>query len=249
MKALQGQLERKSPDECIGAYETQLQQNHRNVLAVTESTQSRNSVLWIESSSPENSTSSAWTCMYTWKGRNMTTDTWEKWNETSRKTDRKILADSRPTCSTKAAQGNSSTWPVGYHEAIADGDVRILTSYPISYCLVESDSQVTCSLRTIPQLLIAVIIANTVKFLAMLVMLHFKQPTLVTIGDGVASFLENPDSTTEGMCLANYADFYESTHPNRRPWDPHLRVYIQSKPYRRWFASSSGAQWMLMLML
>lgn len=223
VKAQQNQLDRKIPHECIEVYKPQLQQHYRNVLVVTEFTQPRNSAFWLEKSSPENTDSNGWTCMYTLNGRNMTTF--------------------EPVCGPNEAQKNPSTWSVGYFEAYVDDGVGMLTSYPISYCLVEPHSRATCSLHTIPSLFIAVIIANAVKLGAMMVVLSFRQPTMVTIGDGLASFLEAPDPTTKGMCLADEDDFDERKQVNRKPWDPQARTYKYERACRRWFATSTSTEW------
>lgn len=50
--------------------------------------------------------------------------------------------------------------------------------------------------------LIIVIVCNTVKLLTMLWVVFMERKNyIVTLGDGAASFLEHPDSTTERMCI------------------------------------------------
>lgn len=82
-----------------------------------------------------------------------------------------------------------------------DNGEWVLMEAAVSHCLVQSGQPVCRIIFSLP-LLLAVIAANVVKLASMVIILcHYNQPTLVTLGDGIASFLEQPDPHTRDMCL------------------------------------------------
>ena len=74
---------------------------------------------------------------------------------------------------------------------------------PIQYCLsqpVEEQCQVQVSLV----ILVIVVACNTTKALCMLLTIRCqKSQPLVTLGDAIESFIQDPDLNTCGMCLAS----------------------------------------------
>ena len=76
-----------------------------------------------------------------------------------------------------------------------------------------------------------------------------KSATLVTIGDAVASFLECPDTMTQGRCLMSKDDVNTGalqwrlegcSEPNTRP-----PAVAHREPHRRlWFAAASKRRWL-----
>lgn len=91
-----------------------------------------------------------------------------------------------------------------------EGYVWPLLESTVAYCLVEAGPPGLCRITFSLPLLLAVIAANVIKLAAMLAILfRYNQPTLVTLGDGIASFLERPDAATEGMCLWSKKNFRE----------------------------------------
>jgi hypothetical protein len=65
-----------------------------------------------------------------------------------------------------------------------------------------------------------------------------KEPTLVTVGDAVASFLYDPDPTTKGICLSTKLDI----QGNR--WK--LQVAKQWQPKKHfWFRAASVKRWLI----
>ncbi|EPS39583.1 hypothetical protein H072_6735 [Dactylellina haptotyla CBS 200.50] len=66
-----------------------------------------------------------------------------------------------------------------------------------------------CEVRFQRALMVAVILINLAKFLAIMttVWLYGNRGILVTVGDACASFLENPDQNTLGRCLDAKLDF------------------------------------------
>jgi hypothetical protein len=84
--------------------------------------------------------------------------------------------------------------------------------------------------------LIIVIVCNSVKLLTMLwVVMVERKDYLVTLGDGAASFLERPDSTTERMCILSKPEITSevSDTTSRSKHDDQLsRLMSHSK--KRW---------------
>jgi len=77
---------------------------------------------------------------------------------------------------------------------------------PVTSCLVEPVVE-QCRLSFSLPIMIVVIFANMMKAGTMFLtywMLY--EPTLVTIGDAVASFLDNPDRMTAGLCISSKFD-------------------------------------------
>jgi len=72
----------------------------------------------------------------------------------------------------------------------------------VEYCY-SLPSQEHCKLQFSAGLLVTVVILNLAKAVLMLACaLGWRdEPPLLTVGDAVASFLERPDASTEGMCL------------------------------------------------
>ena len=77
-------------------------------------------------------------------------------------------------------------------------------------------------------------------------------PTLVTWGDAVASFLEQPDDLTKGRCLMNRSDVDSGPlHWRLNPMDysvekPNTKVLPQTfhtSNRRRWFTAASIKRW------
>lgn len=89
-------------------------------------------------------------------------------------------------------------------------------------------------------LLLAVIAANVVKLSAMLVILcHYNQPTLLTLGDGVASFLERPDPATKQMCLWSKKNFRKRAEWRQKDrWNTVPKKY-EPKLYPEWSGSAA----------
>ena len=79
-------------------------------------------------------------------------------------------------------------------------DLWILAGQRIDSCLGEKMKQ-ECKLQIAVPVLVIVIVCNLIKLITILLLI-FKYPLrpLATTGDAVLSFLERPDSTTEGMC-------------------------------------------------
>jgi len=109
-----------------------------------------------------------------------------------------ICTDAHPSdrynyqCDVAKARKNVTEWTVGRHK--------------IDHCLAQP-VEPHCKLQFSLGILIAVIACNAVKSLAMFWTLkRQKDVTLVTIGDAVASYLDEPDELTKGRCLMGKVD-------------------------------------------
>ena len=80
----------------------------------------------------------------------------------------------------------------------------------------------------------------------------YRQEYLVTIGDIVASFLDDPDPTTKGMCLVTAHDFLAwNKHWTllNDPWAAEPIEYNPNNHKIRWASSSSEVHLALVLIM
>lgn len=108
--------------------------------------------------------------------------------------------------------------------------------HKIEYCMVEEVVE-QCQLRFSLVIMIVVIIANLVKASVMfLTWWKFRTPTLVTIGDAVASFLDDPDLTTAGICLSTREDILKRQwkSPSAKRWVPKRHFWFKAASIKRW---------------
>lgn len=232
MQASEGKLQRKSQADCIKSYNNPIQSKFRNIVAVSEAVQTDNhSLLWLEKTTPLSDNATDWTCKYTWGELNTTTG--------------------ESTCSSEDAISNSTNWAIGYHHRQPFNTTHSsIWSYSISYCLVEPGPPDPCALSYDRWLLSVVIVANAVKIALMVITLKvIRGPTLVTLGDGLSSFLERPDPNTEGMCLFTekdfHGDYFRSTGDTRKPWVAKAKTYTKKDYWARNFSSPSELEWFI----
>jgi hypothetical protein len=103
-------------------------------------------------------------------------------------------------------------------------------SHVVDFCLSQTVSD-QCRLEfSIPVILI-VIVCNIVILVGILMTLVKRQITLVTIGDALASFLEEPDATTPGMPATDVEDIKAGKWPDNP--EPQRWSY---RRYSRWRA-------------
>jgi hypothetical protein len=123
-----------------------------------------------------------------------------------------------------------------------------VNGYEIDYCL----SQLLpphCKLQFSLTILGVVIAMNLCKCLAMFwTVFGQKSPTLVTVGDALASFLDSPDPLTEGRCLTSKVDIdregplrWHLSSPDTRP--PAIAYHAPIR--HRWFAAASTRRWLI----
>jgi hypothetical protein len=109
----------------------------------------------------------------------------------------------------------------------------------IDHCLSKLVEE-KCKLQFSLYIMIVVIFCNLAKSITMgLAVWKHKTPTLVTLGDAVSSFLEDPDKSTESMCLVTKTDILKGAWRQ----DQTRRVY---KPVRNfWFRAASLQRWLI----
>lgn len=130
-------------------------------------------------------------------------------------------------------------------EAMARADTWTVRGGQVQYCLSEAKPE-KCSLQYSLHIMIAVIICNAVKAVCMvLAVFESKDNPLVTVGDAVASFLNNEDTTTVGMCIVTMKEIkkgaWKHAEAIQGEWYPRMW-----KPYRAfWFTAVSRSRWVL----
>jgi hypothetical protein len=105
------------------------------------------------------------------------------------------------------------------------------------YCLAERiDGH--CSVQSNPHVAIIILALNLAKAIAMLVVSRkMISRSIVTIGDGISSFLETPDQYTKGMCLASYHEIKRM----KREWRPVPRIYTPARVFC--FSTAGKTRW------
>lgn len=136
--------------------------------------------------------------------------------------------------------------------------------YEVSSCLVQPLDVTTtsCRFEYSPWIMIIICSLNFIKALVMVCVWILRRwqyrerqdaqkEILYTLGDAIASFMRNQDSTTKNMCLASKDDFL-----SRRTWKSRL-VKAHPSPSqeprewnydsRRWMAAASLKRWLILL--
>jgi hypothetical protein len=150
---------------------------------------------------------------------------------------------------------DSKNWTVnqqpGYFEQSASDTIDDNSvDFNIQYCLAKPAKQ-QCSLQYSPPSMIAVIVSNIVKTAILLyIWLGVTKAPILTIGDGIASFLRRNDIYSQGMCLpcdgsATYIHPIRAISPSlyNRAFR-HPAVYRDKQ--RRW-GSSISTRWALFI--
>ena len=165
-------------------------------------------------------------------------------------------------CNLATALTNASPWKISQPLTYSDAPVE----YVIDHCLASSTTE-TCKLQYSLAIIIVVVCCNAIKLLAMLKTLTtIKEDQIITVGDGIASFLENPDSNTTNACLATKIDLkrtfsrpqYATAHIKAARsmegrWNPDLSgeiLWKQENQFRqRWFHAPSKKRWLICITL
>ena len=133
---------------------------------------------------------------------------------------------------------NCAFSPASHWELINQNAPYTSEILPISleYCLSRPIEE-HCKLQFSLAIMIVVITCNLIKTICMSWMAWKRDPEpLVTIGDAIASFVNRPDVTTEGNCIAGKARFegnkcWDLPYSKWRPKRPHL---FRAASLRRW---------------
>lgn len=107
----------------------------------------------------------------------------------------------------------------------------------VDYCLSQPAEE-RCKLQFSLSIMVIVIMCNFIKLVCMSVMQRqHRSPPLVTLGDALSSFLDDPDSTTQESCLASRDHFQKQKWgKDDIKWDP-KRSY--------WFTAASAKRWLV----
>jgi hypothetical protein len=133
-------------------------------------------------------------------------------------------------------RSNASDWKPNFR-GVLDSNIRT------DYCLAER-KEGTCFVQSIPHVTVIVLALNLAKVVAMLVVSRLiTGRSLVTVGDGISSFLETPDPYMEGMCLASQHDFKKMG----KNWLQVPKIYTRTRV--RCFSASGKIRWAFCLVL
>lgn len=106
------------------------------------------------------------------------------------------IASGHLVCASESSEScPNETWSVAYGGclwATRESIETNFTCYPFDHCLAEKAAQ-HCSLRLSIPIMIAVIMCNIIKLFSMIALIRRRDSSpLVTLGDAVSSFLDNP---------------------------------------------------------
>lgn len=188
--ASNGSLQNLSYSDCSSAYGGDLQSVYSNVLVVTNDTSENDPIFAYSFTSPLYVSQNSWVCL----GTNITNANC-------------TLGDVLRNISHLGGYNNSDIWR--YPQS------RHVNNVTVSYCLAEKVPSAGCSVRFSFLLMVFIISANVTKLGCMLLLVSkHTTPTLVTVGDAVASFLERKDSNTRNHAMATI-DFDDEWHRTR----------------------------------
>ena len=106
----------------------------------------------------------------------------------------------------------------------------------LQYCL-SVPTEEHCRLQFSLAIMIIVIVCNLIKTFCMSAIAWKQDPEpLVTLGDAIASFVDRPDATTKGNCVAGKARFEKSKSWDSlsRRWDSKSLHLFRAASSRRW---------------
>ena len=219
----QNALEHLSPIDCINAYNVKYQSTYGSVLLVSdnESPVVHNTCVDWDCNPTFNS---GWMCDI--DSSAVPYDPQDRYQTLTVSYDPKSTDSSRCLLLAKELRNNASNWTPNFRGGL---DNTLKTAY----CLAERVDD-ECSVQSNPYVAIIILGLNLAKAIAMLVTSQkVTGRSLVTIGDGISSFLETPDQYTRGMCLASYRDFKRM----HRKWNLVPKTYA---PTRVWGFSAAG---------
>jgi hypothetical protein len=227
-KASNGTLVRFEPAACMTQYATEPTNFTRNVLLVSTYKTHENSLLGLQSCG----------LLYTKKSTHPPPWICGEANDSN--------------CTLSKAIKSAANWSMHYNKTNEDPNVihNGINDYPISYCLAEPAVQ-NCKLTLSLAIMIVVITANLIKAIIMsLAYFTLDAPTLVTVGDAIASFLARPDRNTTGLCISSSADFRWRNIKNKKSrslgchrmkakkWVPKPRFWFKAVSVELWVVTT-----------
>lgn len=122
-------------------------------------------------------------------------------------------------------------------EAASHSQNLTVDDIPIDYCLAQEMDE-RCMLQFSLPIMFVVIICNLIKLICMIyVLLKEKSPPLVTLGDAIVSFLNEPDPATSDICLADKQFF------QKKAWHDVAKTLTWKSERHRWFRAASMTRW------
>ena len=161
-------------------------------------------------------------------------------------------------CFTDAASSEAGNWTVSYMPGqvpVSNGSIEQF-DHPIQYCLSQQVEE-QCHVQISLVILGVVVACNATKTLCMLLTIRCqKSQPMVTLGDAIESFTQDPDRHTGGMCLASKETFGNVGNDTVSSTDRFSPIWLDSlawaaKPSewtaRRhwWFSGASLKRWLL----
>ncbi|CUS09938.1 unnamed protein product, partial [Tuber aestivum] len=205
-----------APAKCAKLYNTDLMSNHRNLFLITKhssNTAHNNTLLGMIKVRVRGIPSSNWMChSHIDFLSNVSGSHWCEPKDIASKTAKGL------------------PWRVGVERR---NDVEI------SGCKSEKTPE-KCKVQFSLGIMIVVICCNLIKACCMVMAVaRSREPTLVTLGDALDSFLRVPDQTTMGMCFADKRFI-------KREWMSGVRTIPEQwkvKGVQRWWTSVSRTRW------
>ena len=122
----------------------------------------------------------------------------------------------------------------------------------VKYCIAEP-TQPSCTMELSPQLLVAAIVCNVVKVAILILLLCSTFTPLVTIGDAIASYIDEPDPSTKDLGAISARDLYKNPEPgfasihNSRLIAVGLHRRYRKKSWRnqkaKYFSGATSSRW------
>ena len=208
-----------TPSECTKLYNNDYMSSHRNLFLITKQSSNstrNNTILDMVQVGNLGISPSSWMCAYHLAG------------------EPRIYLEPAFPCDPSVLTSNVTSglpWRVN----LTTGE-----EVEIGGCKSEKAAEM-CQVQYIFEIMIIVICCNFVKLCCMVIVLvRYREPTLVTLGDAVDSFLRNPDPTTVGICFADRRFIEREWRDNK--WRAEERRWRQ-KGVQRWWTSVSATRW------
>lgn len=232
-----------NPSDCLQAYAVNFLSDRRDIVVVTEDYTSDNNFLTFYSGSSgqmqgSGATPYDWIC-------DLAPSIWS--NEFP-------FGDFPPTgfCSTGWRKINPSNWtmtvelfpfePLNDTAGGTESLKPISESLEVMYCLSKTTAS-RCQLQFNLPLLAIVVAFNIVKVTCMaMVAIRMCDNPLVTLGDAIASFTDNPEPLTKDMCWVSQI-YLEGLDQNE---DTISLLIADQPPKTRWMKTASRRHWIMM---
>ncbi|KAG0635407.1 hypothetical protein HOY80DRAFT_1093487 [Tuber brumale] len=209
-----------TPQDCTKLYNTDFMSNHRNLFLVTKhssNTTHNNTIVNAFEVKADGISPGSWMCDY------HMADAGRSYSRMGR------------TCNPSDLVSNV-TKGVPWRVRLQTGSVL-----EIGGCKSErTPKPEKCKVQFSLGIMVVVIFCNLVKACSMVMaVVRSREPTLVTLGDAMDSFLRIPDPATAGMC---FADRRFAKREWRHGWRTGPRQWKQ-KGVQRWWTSVSKTRW------